>query len=55
MVVLASEGKGEEAAKEKAHYEALMDEYKNHPLILNLASAGDELENLLLEVEGYFS
>jgi hypothetical protein len=32
-----------------------MDEYKNHPLILNLASAGDELENLLLEVEVYFS
>lgn len=55
MVRLASEGKGEEAAKEKAHYEELMSEYKNNPLILNLSSAGEELENLLLEVEGYFS
>ena len=55
MVRLASEGKGEEAAKEKVHYEELMSEYKNNPLILNLSSAGEELENLLLEVEGYFS
>ncbi|MCR5078702.1 MAG: tRNA (N6-isopentenyl adenosine(37)-C2)-methylthiotransferase MiaB [Bacilli bacterium] len=55
MVTLASSGQGDEAAKEKRRYDELMAAYQNNPLVLNLKSASEELENLLLEVEGYFS
>ena len=55
MVVLASKNEQEKAMDAKKRYDSLMEEYLNHPLVLNLQSSMEELEDLLTEVEGFLS
>ena len=55
MVVLASKNEQEKAMDAKKRYDTLMEEYLNHPLVLNLQSSMEELEDLLTEVEGFLS
>lgn len=55
MVSLAAKNEQEAARLAKEKYDALMDEYLHHPVVMNLRSAIDELEALLSEVEGMLS
>ena len=55
MVKLAASHQDEESRLAKTEYDALMERYYSHPVVSNLASALDDLEPLLLEVEGMFS
>ena len=55
MVKLAAKEDNQEALKAKKEYDELMEKYLNHPVVINLNSATDELEPLLLEVEGILS
>lgn len=43
------------AARCKKEYDALMEQYRSHPVVINLESATSDLESLLLEVEGILS
>lgn len=50
MMNLAASHEDEKFASKRKEYLSLMKEYENHPLILNLASAKEELEPMLSQV-----